>query len=213
MASQAALALGTQPFGEVLNELQSRNGQVEAPEFAQLFVEKSKEQALSELHSPALAAFDASALGRLGDAVSKLQTSCMENGVSPEQLRECLAQAVKIDFAQEPRRVELTDLGSLTEVMSQKLSPRAVKKAAQKVREQLRQTVLAEQHSTPEQEGFLSKLVRRLPFLVGPQRSLEGATGLTVFWAPQESERLKMIAESQYGREHPLNEFMSYLGS
>lgn len=216
VASQAELALGTQPFAAVLSEVQRRlreKGQVGASEVAQIFVEQARAQPLHDLHSPSLSAFDSSQLGSLGAAVHGLQEACLKAKISPATLRECLANAVSVDFAQQPRHVELTDLGSLARVISERVDSPAVRKAALEVENALSKAVLAEQHSVPSQESSLSKLVRRLPFLVGPQKSLEGASGITVFWDPQEARRLEMIAGSAYGQAHPLQEFMSMLGS
>ena len=213
VASQSELTLRTQPFGAVLSEAQKRlkGRDLGAEELAGLFVEKASEQPLSELYTPSLSAFQAAEIGNLGKAVEELQKSCMEQGVAPALIRECLSDAVSVDFAQSPRQVELADLGSVAAVMAEKISDPSVKRAAGKVQESLKRSVLAEQHSTPEGESLLSRAVRKLPYLVGPQKSLEGSTGLTVFWDPAEKERHAFIEESDFGREHPIHSFMDYL--
>ena len=216
VASQAALALRTQPFGKVLSEVQQRlrsGTEVGSADLGRIFVEQAASQPLASLYSPSLSALDAPELGRLGKTVGKLQEACIERRISPQAIRDCLSDAVGVDFARdaEGRQVDLTDLGSLASAMAENISDPQIRKAAGEVQRVLDRAVLAEQHGAPE--SLLSKAVRKIPYLVGPQKSLEGATGLTVFWEPEERDRQAMIAESDYGRENPIGRFMAYLTS
>lgn len=213
VASQAALSLATQPFGPVLAEVQQRlaAGQSVSPqELARVFVDQAAVQPLSGLHSPTLSAIDASALGKLGASVGALQAACRQQGIAPGLLRDCLTEALGIDFS---GAVQLTDLGSLVGVMAERIDNDKVRQAATQVSEHLRAAVLAEQHAEPGQQGLVERAVRRIPFLVGPQADLKGATGLTVFWNPEEQERLKLIGASSFGQDQPLAQFMEYLAS
>lgn len=213
VASQAALSLATQPFAPVLAEVQQRLGagrSVSPQDLARVFVDQAAAQPLSGLYSPTLSAFDAGALGILGSSVGSLQAVCQEQGISPKVLRECLTEALGIDFS---GSVQLTDLGSLAAVMAARIEDEKVRGAATQVAQDLRTAVLAEQHAQPGQQSLLERGVRRVPFLVGPQRDLSGATGLTVFWNPDEKERLALIGDSSFGKDHPLGRFMEYLAS
>lgn len=211
VASQDALAVGTQPFAQVLAELQKQlaaGKSVEAPELGRMFVEQAAAQPMHQLYSPSLTAVNAAELGGLGDSVARLQKSCLEKGIAPAALRECLSQSVSVDFAQ---GVELTDLGSLASLVAERF-PQVGKEAAAVIAA-LQKAVVAEQHAAPADESLLSRTVRKLPGLVGQQKDLTGATGMTVFWNGTESQRLAYIEDSRFGREHPIQEFMSYLAS
>jgi hypothetical protein len=212
VASQAALSLATQPFGAVVAEVQQRlaaGQQVSPQDLARVFVEQSARQPLSGLYSPTLSAINPDGLGKLGSSVGHLQNVCQEQGVEPKVLRECLSEALGIDFSGE---VQLTDLGSLVGVLAERVDNEQVRKAAAQVVSDLRGTVLAEQHAEAGQQGWLERSMRRIPFLVGPQKDLTGATGLTVFWNPEEKGRLEMISTSSFGKDQPLARFMEYLG-
>ncbi|MBX3171828.1 MAG: hypothetical protein KF760_30735 [Candidatus Eremiobacteraeota bacterium] len=211
VASQAALSLATQPFGPVLAEVQQRLAagcQVSPQDLARVFVEQAAAQPLSGLYSPTLSALDASALGKLGASVGSLQKACQEQGIEPKVLRECLTEALGIDFS---GPVQLTDLGSLAGVMASRIDDKKVREAAARVGRDLQAAVLAEQHAEPGRQSLLERGVRSLPFLVGPPADLSGATGLTVFWNPEEKERLELIGASSFGKDQPLTGFMEYL--
>lgn len=216
VASEDALAVGTQPFSEVIREVQNRQsaGQsVDARDLAKIFVNKSQEQPLHQLHTPTLTALDAPKLAQVGESLANFQELCLKENVSPAQLRECLAVAVQIDFSHEPREVRLTDLGSLMKVVEEKIANPKLQAAAQAVALSLTRSVLAEQHSTSDDENWISKSVRRIPFLVGQQKDLGGATGLTVFWDPQEKHRLELISQGSYGQHYAqaFSAFMDFL--
>ncbi|MFN8609788.1 MAG: clostripain-related cysteine peptidase [Vulcanimicrobiota bacterium] len=209
VASQDALAVATQPFAAVLSQLQTelKAGKSVGPaELGKMFVEQAAAQPAHQLHSPSLTAVDARGLDELGQAVARLQKECIAKGVRPAQLRQCLAEAVSVNFAD---GVQLTDLGSLAAGLSQRFPE--LREAATAVSQSLKQAVLAEQHATPADESLLSRLVRKVPGLVGKQKDLSGATGLTVFWDASQKERLDFIQASQFGRQHPIQDFMNYL--
>ncbi len=213
VASQAALSLATQPFGAVVAEVQRRlaaGHQVSPQDLARVFVDKAAEQPLSGLYSPTLSAVDPAGLGKLGQSVGSLQSVCQQQGIEPKVLRSCLSEALGIDFSGE---VQLTDLGSLAAVLARRVDNDKVRRAAAQVISDLDKTVLAEQHAEPGRQGWLERSMRRIPFLVGPQKELSGATGLTVFWNPAEKERLDLISGSAFGKDRPFSRFMDYLAS
>lgn len=209
VASQDELAMGTQPFAQVLAEVQqqlSEGATVEPSDLGRLFVQHAARQPMHTVYSPTLTAVNTAALDALGESVAALQTKCQELGIRPGQVRECLEQAVGVDFAP---GVELTDIGSLAKILGERFPQ--LRETTGEVEKRLQEAVVAEQHSTPEQASRLAKLVRKLPGVVGPQKDLTGATGLTVFWNAQERERLALVEDSAYGRAHPVDAFMEYL--
>jgi hypothetical protein len=214
VASQDTVAVATQPFAQVIGEVQQRlaSGQaVEPLQLAQIYVDKAHQQPLHQIHTPSLSAIDTSALGNLGDQLAAFQQSCIEHQISPSVLRNCLQEALAIDFSQEPRQVQLTDLGSLMTLVAKKVDNPTLRQNANQVLSALKSTVLAEQHAVASDENWVSKAVRSLPYLVGPQKDLTGASGLTVFWDPQETRRLDLISQSAFGQDHPVTQFMNYL--
>lgn len=209
VASQDALALGTQPFAAVLADVQKQlaeGGKVDSRQLGRTFVEEAARQPLHSLYTPTLTAVDAGSLGRLGAAVAQLQQSCLDHGISSGQVRDCLQRAVAIDFAEGS---QVTDLGSLADSLANRFPE--LREAAQEVKNALSQAVVAEQHGDPTEESGLAKLVRKVPGLVGPQKDLRGATGMTVFWDGGAPERRAFIEESAFGRDHPPGEFLDYL--
>lgn len=214
VASEGELSLHTQPFGSVVDRLQSRlaHGQsVDARQLGTLFVDEAGQQPLADLYTPTLSATDTTGLQALAASVAALQSACMKGGLSPERLREYLGRAASVDFARSPRPVKLADLGSLARVLREQCDNTEVKARAQDVEKQLAATVIAEQHTSKGQESLLGKAVRRLPFLVGAQSDMTGAGGLTVFWQGGEEERQALISRSSYGKAHPIENFMAYL--
>lgn len=214
VASEGELSLRTQPFGSVVDHLQSRLAEgkpVDARQLGTLFVEQARQQPLADLYTPTLSATDTAGLQALGASVAALQEACMKGGLSPERLREYLQKAMSVDFSRNPRPVKLADLGSLARVLREQSDNAEVQARAQDVEKQLAATVIAEQHSGKDQESLLGKVVRSLPFLVGPQSDTTGAGGLTVFWQSGETERQALIADSSYGKAHPIESFMAYL--
>ena len=213
VASQAALSLGTQPFAAVLAEVQQRlaaGSSVSPQDLARVFVDQSARQPLSGLYSPTLSAIDPAGLGELGQSLAALQGACQQQGIEPKALRECLSQALGIDFS---GPVQLTDLGSLAGVISERIDNQKVREAAARVVADLQASVLGEQHAESGQQSWLERGMRRIPFLVGPQKDLTGASGLTVFWNPEEKQRLALIEGSSFGKDHPAGRFMEYLAS
>ncbi len=213
VASENVVFSATQPFADVLSDLQKglKEGlDISGKDLAKLIVEDTRRQPLGNLYMETLSAIDMEKIGLLVDKIKNLQSLLMSEGVRPEDIKKAFQKSQKLDFSSIPKQIYLTDIGSFADEIFKSVASEKVKEGAKELKEAIKESVFAEQHAEKAMESITSRVLRL--FIKGQDRS--GMTGLTVYYdddANHPDSRLDQIQKTKYGKEVNAEEFLQYV--
>lgn len=213
VGSESTVCGANQPLAPTLKSLQNslKAGESVTPqELGSLFVAEAHHQKLSNIYTPTLSAIDLTRVGALGAKMGQLHATILEKKIDRELLRQALKDAVKLDYASVPRKVEVTDLGSFIAKLGQ-ASPE-LRAQCEDIAATLKETVLAEQHQTMHKESATTRMLR--PFLGKPNEDMSGYTGLSVYYEDQpnkDGHRLSQVENTELGKQWQIRKLVEYI--
>ena len=213
VGSESTVCGANQPLANTLKSLQNslKAGERVTPqELGSLFVAEAHHQKLSNIYTPTLSAVDLTRVGALGDKMGQLHATILDKQIDRGVLRQALKDAVKLDYASVPRKVEVTDLGSFISNLS--MACPELRAQCEDILDTMKETVLAEQHQSMHKESATTRILR--PFLGKPNEDMSGYTGLSVYYEDQpnkDGHRLSQVENTELGKQWQIRKLVDYI--